>query len=395
MSVGDNKRRRAVILSADVKDDGRFVEGDEAETLKVLSAHYDVTASLIQQHQGRLLDAEGDNILAEFADAVDAVQGAVAIQKMLRIRNTQLPENRRMEFHIGINQGDVIADSDRLYGDSVNIAVGLESLAAPGGICISKTVYDQIKDKLPFGFEYLGEKIVKNTSKPIAGYSVRMDSEELPQASGHRDKAGQSEKLEQMGDFLGAAQQRRKKHPKARLYRQLRNFLIVNSFLFIINIITYRGYWWIIWPVLGWGLVILLRLKRTGFKTSDKHAIPAPQALPQSSQLPTPEKDPRQIIIQVEAKVKENSQTDSIHVKVPVQVLKAGVRLASFIPDHAKDWVAEALRTKGFDFDTLLKSEEIDLLVASLSGLNVVFEKDDIKVTLYLESNIETTSSLA
>jgi len=393
VTVGNNKRRRTVILSADVKDDDRLLGGDEAETLKVLSAHYDVTTNLIQQHHGRLLDSPADNILAEFAGAIDAVQGAVAIQKMLKARNAQLPENRKMEFHIGINLGDVIADSDRLYGDSVNIAVRLESLAAPGGICISKTVYDQVEDKLPFGYEYLGEKTVKNASKPLAAYSVLIDTGELPHESGRQEKTGQTEKLKQMGDIFGKAHQRRKNRSKTRFYRQLRSFLIVNSFLFIINIITYRGYWWIIWPVLGWGLVILLRLKRTGFTTSDKHTILETQALLQTSQPQISDKDPRQIIIQVEPKEKGDSQADTVNVKVPVQALKAGVKLSSFLPDHAKDWVAEALQTKGFDFDTFLKSEEIDLFVASLTGLNVVFEKDDAEVTIYLVSNIETTSS--
>jgi adenylate cyclase len=386
VNVEKSRRRRAVILSADVKDDGRLLWDDEAQTLKVLTAHYDVTTTLIQHHHGRLLDSPGDNILAEFASVVDAVQGAVAIQKTLKARNAQLPENRKMEFHIGINLGEVIADSNRLYGDSVNITVRLENLAEPGGICISKTVYDQIEDKLPFGYEYLGEKTVKNASKPIAAYSVLIDTEELPHEKRREEKAEQTEKLEQMGDIFGKAHQRRKNRSKTRLYRQLRYFLILNSFLFIINIITYRGYWWIIWPVLGWGVLILWRLKRTGFTASDKNAILETQALLQASQPQTSKKDlKRHIIIQFEPKEKENSQADTVNIKVPVQVLKAGVKLSSFLPDHAKDRVAEALQTKGFDINTLLKSEEIDLFVASLSGLNVVVEKDDAKVIISCE----------
>jgi hypothetical protein len=291
-----------------------------------------------------------------------------------------------MEFHIGINLGDVIADSDRLYGDSVNIAVRLKNLAESGGICISETVYDQIEDKLPFGYEYLGEKTVKDASKPLAAYRVLIDTEELTHKSGHEEKTGQTEKLEQMGDIFSEVHQRRKKRSKTRFYRQLRNFLIVNSGLFIINIITYRGYWWVIWPVLGWGLLILLRLKRTGFPASDKPSLVGNQALPHTFQPQAPEKDPRQIIIQIEPKDQENSQEDTVHVKVPVQVLKTGVKLSSFLPDHVKDRVTEALQTKGFDFDTLLKSEEIDLFLASLTGLNVVVEKDDTKVTINIET---------
>ncbi len=393
MTVENNKRRRAVILSADVKDDGRLLGGDETETLKVLTACYDVTTNLIQQHYGRLVVSPGDNILAEFATAVDAVQGAVAIQKTLRARNAQLSENLTLAFHIGINLGDVIADSDRLYGDSVNIATRLEGLAEPGGICISKTVYDQIEDKLPFEYADLDEKIVKTASKPLTAYSVLIDSPESPHKNWRQEKAEQTEKLEQMGDIFGEVHRRRKNQSKTLLYRQLRNFLIVNSGLFIINIITYRGYWWIIWPALGWSLLILLRLKRTGFTLSDKHAALETKALLQTFQSPPPDRDPRQIIIQFEPEEKENGQTGAVTIKVPIQVLKAGVKFSSFLPDHTKDRVTEALQTRGFDLDSLQSREDIDIFVAALSGLKVVVEKQDARVTLYLDSKSEATPS--
>jgi len=129
-------------------------------------------SSLIKQHRGRVVDSPGDNVLAEFSSVVDAVQCAVAVQNEFQTSNAELPENRRMEFRIGINLGDVIDEEDRLYGDGVNIAARLESMADPGGICVSKTAFDQIETKLPLGYEYLGEQSVKNIPKPVGAYRV-------------------------------------------------------------------------------------------------------------------------------------------------------------------------------------------------------------------------------
>jgi adenylate cyclase len=117
---------------------------------------------LIQQHRGRVIDSPGDNILAEFGSVVDAVQCAVAAQKEIKVRNEELPVHRRMEFRIGVNLGDVIEEGERIYGDGVNIAARIESLAEGGGICISGTVYEHIENKLPLKYDYLGEHTVKN-----------------------------------------------------------------------------------------------------------------------------------------------------------------------------------------------------------------------------------------
>jgi adenylate cyclase len=130
--------------------------------------------SLIKHHRGRVVDSPGDNVLAEFSSVVDAVQCAVAVQNEIQTRNAELAENRRMEFRIGINLGDVIDEEDRIYGDGVNVAARLEALADPGGICVSKTAFDQIETKLPLGYEYLGEQSVKNIPKPVGAYRVLM-----------------------------------------------------------------------------------------------------------------------------------------------------------------------------------------------------------------------------
>ena len=173
------KRKLAAILSADVKEYSRLMRNNEAGTVRTLNAYREVMTTLIRQHHGRVVDSPGDNLLAEFASVVDGVQAAVAIQKELKTLNTRLPASRKMEFRMGINLGDIIEEDGRIYGDGVNIAARLEALAEPGGICISRTAYDQIEDKLPFGYEYLGEKVAKNIPRPIVVYRVIFEPEKF------------------------------------------------------------------------------------------------------------------------------------------------------------------------------------------------------------------------
>ena len=169
------KRKLTAILSADVEGYSRLMGEDEAATVQALKNHREMMTSMIQQHRGRVIDTPGDNLLAEFASVVDAVQGAVEIQEVLRARNAEVPDNRKMLFRIGINLGDVIEDGDRIYGDGVNIAARVEGLAEGGGICISGTVYEHIMNKLALGYEDLGEHSVKNIAKPIQVYKLPME----------------------------------------------------------------------------------------------------------------------------------------------------------------------------------------------------------------------------
>jgi adenylate cyclase len=169
-------RKLTAILSADVAGYSRLMQEDEAATVTILESYKQAFFDLIKQHRGRVVDSPGDNLLAEFASVVDAVQCAVAVQKEFHAHNAELPENRRMLFRIGVNLGDVIEEGDRIYGDGVNIAARLESLAEPGGICVSKTAFDQIETKLPMGYEYLGEQPVKNIAKPVGAYRVVLES---------------------------------------------------------------------------------------------------------------------------------------------------------------------------------------------------------------------------
>jgi adenylate cyclase len=166
-------RKLVAILSADVEGYSRLMGEDEEATIHTLTVYRAVIGTLVQQHRGRVIDSPGDNLLAEFASVVDAMQCAVAVQRELNVRNTALPLQRRMKFRLGINLGDVVADGDRIYGDGVNIAARLEGLAEGGGICISGTVYDQIATKLALVYEDLGEQRVKNIARPVRVYRVR------------------------------------------------------------------------------------------------------------------------------------------------------------------------------------------------------------------------------
>src|SRR5512139_1320818 len=181
MPTQDVKRKLVAILSADVKGYSRLMGEDEEATVRTLNSYKEVMTNLIQQHRGRVVDAPGDNVLAEFGSVVDAVECAVGIQKELKTRNADLPENRKMEFRIGVNLGDVIEDGEQILGDGVNIAARLESLSKAGGICISGTVYDQVENKLSLEYEYLGEQAVKNIAKPVGVYRVLMETEALAQ----------------------------------------------------------------------------------------------------------------------------------------------------------------------------------------------------------------------
>jgi adenylate cyclase len=170
------KRKLTAILSADAVGYSRLMGENEEATVRTITSYRDILFTLIQQHNGNVLDSPGDNLLAEFASVVDAVQCAVAVQKEIQSRNDDLPEDRRMQFRIGINIGDVIQEKGRIYGDGVNIAARLEGLSDPGGICISKSAFDQIESKLPYGYEFLGDQPVKNITKPIGAYRVLIKS---------------------------------------------------------------------------------------------------------------------------------------------------------------------------------------------------------------------------
>jgi len=169
------KRKISAIFSADVEGYSRLMVDDEVATVRTLENYRNVMVDLIEQHRGRVVDSPGDKLLAEFTSVVDAVQCAVEIQQVLKAKNAELPENRRMQFRIGVNLGDVIEEGERIYGDGVNIAARIEGVAEGGGICVSGSAYEQIENKLALGYEYLGEHTVKNITKPVRVYKVPME----------------------------------------------------------------------------------------------------------------------------------------------------------------------------------------------------------------------------
>ena len=303
------QRKLTAIFSADVAGYSRLMRDDEIATINTVSEYREVMSNLILQHQGRVVDSPGDNILAEFSSVVDAVQSAVAIQKELKARNAKLPETRKMEFRIGINIGDVIQEDYRIYGDGVNIAARLEGLAEPGGICISRTAYDQIESKLPFGYEYLGKQTVKNINKPLYAYRVVLEPENEPDSEAKKmhdegtmsggdktqafrqvkdsvhDFAKEMAKDEHLGqtfkevkdkvrdfaqEITSDPTQREKVVRRIIHNRQVQFFLGFAAILLAINIFTSFGKWWFQYPVISIGLVVYVNWLRVSFVSSDK-----------------------------------------------------------------------------------------------------------------------------
>jgi TolB-like protein/class 3 adenylate cyclase len=180
MSERRVERRLAAILAADVVSYSRLVGEDEEGTLERLKVlRRALIDPKIKEHRGRIVRTIGDGLLVEFASVVDAVRCAVDVQREMGLRNTDVPADRRIEFRIGINLGDIIKDGRDVYGDGVNVAARLEALATPGGICVSRVVRDQVRDKLGFAFDDRGEQQVKNITRPVRVFDVKMTGETM------------------------------------------------------------------------------------------------------------------------------------------------------------------------------------------------------------------------
>src|SRR6185369_16656227 len=191
MADSEGTRRLEVILAADVAGYSRLMGDDEAATVRTLTEYRQVFSGYITRHGGRIVDTAGDSVLAVCDSAVEAVECAVEIQKVLERRYRQLADHRRMQFRIGINLGDVLTRSDgTIYGDGVNIAARLQALADPGGLCVSGTVYDQVEGKVLLTFNFAGEQTVKNIAKPVRAYHVVMNGS--PTARPSPDAGGEA-----------------------------------------------------------------------------------------------------------------------------------------------------------------------------------------------------------
>ena len=197
------KRKLSGILSADAMGFSRLMQEDEASTIRGLEESKELMTSHIRQYRGRVVDAPGDNLLAEFGSVVDATDCAVKIQQEFKTKNAELPDKRKMEFRIGVNLGDVVEEAERIYGDGVNIAARIEGLAESGGICISRTAYDHIKNKLELGYEYLGEHSVKNIAEPVRVYRVLIEPEDAGKVIGEKRFLGRISRRAAMSAIIG------------------------------------------------------------------------------------------------------------------------------------------------------------------------------------------------
>ncbi len=187
MALPTTQRRLAAIFSADAVGYTKLMAADELATLETLNCYRSLISGLVRQHGGRVVDMVGDNLLAEFPSAVDAVQCALETQRQLAVQNETLEPARRMRFRIGINVGDLIVDGERIVGDGVNVAARIEATAEPGGIAISQTVLDQVDGKLPIAATDTGEHALKNVSRPVRIFRLIEGSAD-PAPSGHEPR---------------------------------------------------------------------------------------------------------------------------------------------------------------------------------------------------------------
>jgi adenylate cyclase len=252
------KRRLTTVLCADVHGYSRLMGADEAGTLGMLRRYRTAIAGLVERHDGRIVNTWGDAVIAEFASVVEAVQCAVEIQQEISSQNSDPPHAHQMRFRIGINLGDVMVDGSDIFGDGVNIAARLQELAEPGGVVVSASVYDQVRNKLSVGFDCLGQQQMKNVA-PITSYRVTMgggavgrhgfpvDENSTPQAGAVAasdagaqrisDRYEPSTSMSSLSDWL------------ANLPRPIAAMLTVSGFLILINVFTGLHRIWFHWPV--------------------------------------------------------------------------------------------------------------------------------------------------
>jgi class 3 adenylate cyclase len=381
------KRKLAAILSADAKDYSRLMRDDETATVRTLNSYRQAMTTLILQHYGRVVDSPGDNLLAEFNSVVDAVQGAVAIQKELKVKNAELPENRKMLFRIGINLGDVIVEDDRIYGDGVNIAARLEGLAEPGGICISRTAYDQIEDKLPLGYEYIGEKYVKNLPKPVHAYRVLLEPEETSRKIRPEESPEHRETPREPGRIVVEMGRRdRRQWTRRRFFRSLRAYCFVVGVLLIINLIKSPERLWVLWIAIPWGALILLHGWQF-IRAPSKHRPEEGDEIPgEETRSTVASGKTGTLVIQIVPKGKMHHKEEKVNIRIPLQVLRAGMKLGSVLPSHAREKINDALREKGLDVDLFsLNRDDLDAMLRSIGDLSIDVEREDRTVKIFYQ----------
>lgn len=248
--TADIRRKLTTIFCADVQGYSALVERDEVGTVTRLKQYRGIMTDLIGQHHGRLINTWGDGLVAEFGSPVEAVFCAVETQRRIATRNAEDPTRPPMQFRIGINLGDVMLDGSDIYGEGVNVAARLESLADPGGICVSGTVFEQVRKKLDIGFDFLGPREIKNIAEPVQAYRVLLgggsDNAAMP---GHgQDSKARSRPANQDAEAAFAKW-------RAHAWR----LGVLSLFLLVINLLTSPGALWFYWPMLGFAMFLLMR----------------------------------------------------------------------------------------------------------------------------------------
>lgn len=247
-------RRLTTIFCADVQGYSALVEADEVGTVARLKLYRADMIAEIEHHHGRVVNTWGDGLLAEFSSPVEAVFAAVEAQRRINQRNAGVVPP--MQFRIGINLGDVMVDGNDLYGDGVNIAARLESLAEPGGVCISGAVFEQVRKKLDFGFDFIGTREIKNIAEPIPAYRIQVDGSAPPKAASH-SAAPQTEQSVSAPAAMSAADE---EAARIRKWRQMAwRAAVLCGFLLIINLVTSPRSLWFFWPLLGFGMLLTMR----------------------------------------------------------------------------------------------------------------------------------------
>lgn len=260
------RRKLTTIFSADVQGYSRLMEADEEGTLATLKDYRDAMGRLIGAHGGRVVNTWGDGLIAEFPSVVEAVRAAVDVQSELAQRNESRASEARMLFRIGINLGDVIAEGDDIYGDGVNIAARLQTSAAPGGIVISNTVYDQVRNKVAVGFDFLGPLAVKNIDEGVPSYAVRLggaESEARPVEHGFGRNPQPSPAQQPAPDVAVGRRGIFASILKPVADRKFGILMIVMLGLIAINLLTFEGTFWAAWPLLAYGVLKGLGWART------------------------------------------------------------------------------------------------------------------------------------
>jgi len=261
------RRRLCTIFCADVAGYSRLMDVDEADTLDRLRQYRLAMRGLIERHDGRVVNTWGDAVIAEFASPVEAVQAGVEVQRELASRNNGVAEDRCMRFRIGVNLGDVMVEGDDLYGEGVNIAARLQTLAEPGGIVISGTVHDLVRKKLGIGFEFVGEQSVKNIEEPIPSYRLVLDGGTGKQTAAATVAGAPAAEPAKPADIKPephanpAGPLAREIHGRFRsLPRRAQFALSMIGFFFLINLFSGLGTIWFQWPSIPFLLMLVWSL---------------------------------------------------------------------------------------------------------------------------------------